>query len=174
MRTVVFLYNELLDEKIQKELGLPLEFISFAYVENMTLYEINGKSIMVTKDTLRKSNRDNKVYGAIFVLNNSEKFLRILDASLMCSKSMIGRNHDLDVHHRTKLKITPIHIKSIEDFLSLKYNEVEQMEIISYMGNVKNKTIREKVQNKTDNRVKYGFDINNFINILLKECKYEE
>lgn len=170
MRQLVFLYNELLDETYQKQLGLSLEFISFAYANNLVIYDMNGRYIAVEKDKIKKTNKDGRVYGGLFILNNSEHYMRVLDASLICSKSVLGVNHKLDLHHRLKMEIVPINFKSVEDFLNLKYNEGDTLKVVSYVGNSENELISKHINNTVRNKVTTGFDINNFINLLIKEC----
>lgn len=175
MRRVVFLYNELLDEGYQKKLKLPLEFVCFAYMNNATMYEIKGKYYALKKDTLKKTKRYDRVYGALYILHNSEHFLRVLDASMTCSKGFIGTNHKLDIFHRVKEKAVPIHFKTIEEFLKMKYNEGEELDIITYIANPQNELIKLNVSNTVRNREVSGLDINNFINLLIKEKRdYEK
>lgn len=169
MKQLLFLYNELLDENYQKKLRLPLEFISFAYIDNALMYDICGRYIAIEDNTLVSSKKYNRVYGALYILDNAEHYLRTLDASLICSRGLIGKNHKLDEFHRVNRLATPIHFKTIEDFLKLKYNESEQINIITYLANTENEFIKSKVNNSTKNRETCGFDINNFINLVLKE-----
>ena len=169
MKQLLFLYNELLDENYQKKLRLPLEFISFAYIDNALMYDICGRYIAIEDNTLVSSKKYNRVYGALYILDNTEHYLRTLDASLICSRGLIGKNHKLDEFHRINRLATPIHFKTIEDFLKLKYNESEQISIITYLANTENEFIKAKVNNSTKNRETCGFDVNNFINLVLKE-----
>lgn len=169
MRTVVFLYNELLDEEYQKKLKLPLEFICFAYLDNAVMYDIKGSYYALKESDLIKVKKHNKVYGALYILHNSEHFLRTLDASLICSKGLIGTNHKLDLFHRVKENVTPIHFKTVEEFFKLKYNEGEEISVITYIANPQNDLIKSNVSNTVRNREVSGLDINNFINLILKE-----
>lgn len=169
MRRVVFLYNELLDENYQKQLKLPLDFVCFAYMEGATMYEMKGKYIALKKDNLKKTKKYDRIYGALYILHNSEHFLRVLDASMTCSKGLIGTNHKLDLFHRSKEKAVPIHFKSIEQFLKMKYNEGEELDVITYLANPQNELIKSNVLNTVRNRETSGLDINNFINLVLKE-----
>ena len=93
MRRVVFLYNELLNEDYQKQLKLPLEFVCFAYINGAVMYDIKGKYCALKENDLKKTRKYNKIYGALYILHNSEHFLRVLDASLTSSKGIIGTNH---------------------------------------------------------------------------------
>ena len=175
MKQLVFLYDDLLDEDYQKKTRLPLEFICFAYIKGVNMYDLRGKYIAVKENTLKKTRKYNKVYGALYILDNYEHTLRTLDALMTCSKSFLGENHKLDIRHREKIKATPIHFKSIEEFTKLKYNEKEEIDVITYLGNPQNELIKSHVLNSVRNREVSGLDINNFINLVLKEkCENEK
>ena len=174
MRQVVFLYNELMNKSYQEKLKLPLEFICFAYIEGAIMYDIKGKYYALKENSLRKTKGYNRVYGALYILHNSEHFLRTLDASLVCSRGIIGKNHKLDVMHRTKEKAIPIHFKTVEEFLKMKYNEGDGLDVITYIANPENELIKSNVINTVRNREVCGLDINNFIDLLLKEVSDEE
>lgn len=175
MKQLVFLYNDLLDEDIQKKARLPLKFICFAYINNAIMYDLNGKYVAIHENELKKTYKYNKVYGALYVLDNSEYNLRNLDAIMVCSKGLIGSNHKYDLMHRQKIKAIPIHFKSIEEFLKMKYNEGEGLDVITYLANPFNNVIKTNVLNTVRNREVSGLDINNFINLVMKEkCENEK
>lgn len=169
MKQLVFLYDEYLDEGKQKLAKLPLEFICFAYIKGVNMYDLRGTYIAIRENTLKKTKKYNKVYGALYILDMSEHYLRILDAVMTCSKGFIGSNHKLDIRHREKIKATPIHFKTIEEFTKLKYNEGEELDVITYLANPQNELIKTNVLNSVRNREVTGLDINNFINLVLKE-----
>lgn len=169
MKQVVFIYNEWLDEEKQKLAKLPLEFICFAYIENTVMYEIKGKYVAIRENKLKKTKKYNKVYGALYILHNSEHSLRTLDAIMTCSKAFIGSNHKYDIMHRENVKVIPIHFKSVEDFLMMRYNEGEEVSAITYLANPINNVIKTNVLNTVRNREVSGLDINNFINLVMKE-----
>ncbi len=171
MRSVVFLYNELLNEDYQKQLKLPLEFICFAYMEGAVMYDIKGKYYAVKENSIKNTKKYNKIYGALYILHNSEHFLRVLDAALVCSKGIIGSNHKLDMFHRVREKAIPIHFKTVEEFLKMKYNEGEGLGIITYIANPENELVKSNVNNTVRNREVSGLDINNFINLLIEKTK---
>lgn len=169
MKQLVFLYDEYLDENKQKLAKLPLEFICFAYIKGVNMYDLRGTYIAIKENTLKKTKKYNKVYGALYILDMSEHYLRTLDAVMTCSKGFIGSNHKLDIRHREKIKATPIHFKTIEEFTKLKYNEGEELDVITYLANPQNELIKTNVLNSVRNREVTGLDINNFINLVLKE-----
>lgn len=173
MKQLVFLYNDILNEEKQKKYRLPLEFICFAYVNNAVLYDFKGNCYMLKRGDLRKSNKNKKVFGALYILHNAENNLRILDAVMTCSKSLIGKNHIKDIMHREYVYARPIHFKTIEEFIKMRYNEKEDVQVMTYFGNINNSYIKTNVMNTTKNREMCGFDIENFINLVLEKEKSE-
>lgn len=173
MKQVIFIYNELLDEEKQKLARLPLEFICFAYIKGAIMYEIKGKYYAIEENKLRKTNQYNKVYGAMYILHSSEHFMRTLDAIMTCSKSFTGANHKYDIMHRLNVKARPIHFKDIEEFVKMKYNETEEVNVITYLANPQNDFIKTNVLNTVNNREVSGLDINHFIDLILARCEDE-
>lgn len=169
MKQLVFLYNELLDEKKQKLAKLPLEFVCFAYVKNAVMYGKRGNYYAIQKEVLHT--KYNKVYGALYVLDHSESNLRRLDAIMVCSKSIIGTNHKYDIMHRVKTIARPIFFENIEEFLKMKYNEKEGVEVTMYFANPQNNFIKTNVLNTVKNREVSGLDIENYINLVLEKEK---
>lgn len=168
MKQLVFLYNELLDENKQKLAKLPLEFICFAYVKGAVMYEKRGNYYAVRKEDITPT-KYNKVYGALYILENTEYTLRTLDAIMTCSKSFVGYNHPRDIMHQHKAKARPIHFKTVEQFLKMKYNEGEELEVLTYFANPQNDFIRTNVLNTVENREVSGLDINNYINLVVEK-----
>ena len=161
MKEAIFIYNELLDEKKQELYKLPINFICFAYLNKAKLYNLNGKCYIT------KTNINNKVYGALYILDNSHQNIRILDAIMGCSRSITGKNHIKDMNWREKVTITPINFNSIEDFMKMRYNEKSDISVITYFANINNNYIKNKVI-KSYNRETCDFDIENLLNLLLK------
>lgn len=172
MKNLVFLYNDLLDENKQNIAKLPLEFVCFAYVKEAVMYEKRGNYYAIQRENL--NTRYNKIYGAIYILDHSERNFRRLDALMTCSKSIIGSNHKYDIMHRTKVKARPIFFKNIEEFLKMKYNEKEGVEVTIYFANPNNNFIKTNVLNSVKNREVSGLDINNYINLVLEKEKRDE
>lgn len=168
MKQVLFLYNNLLDEEFQRKLKLPLEFVCFAYIKNATMYVKRDNCYAV------KDNSKYRVYGAMYILDSSEHNLRRLDAIMTCSKSIIGVNHQYDIMHRVKTKARPIFFNNIEEFLKMKYNEKEGVEVITYFANPQNDFIKTNVLNSVKNREVSGLDINHYINLVLEKEKRDE
>ena len=46
---------------------------------------------------------------------------------------------------------------------------MEEIDVITYLGNINNNVIKTNVLNTVRNREVSGLDINNFINLVLKE-----
>ena len=159
MKEVVFLYNELLDENKQKLYRLPLTFICFAYLEGAQMYSVKDRPYIT------KAKKKYRVYGAIYVLNNSHQNLKVLDAIMENSKGLIGKNHANDINWREKVLVTPIHFDTIEDFFKMRYNETDEIKAITYLVNTSNNYIKNNVI-KSWNRDTCDFDINNFLLLM--------
>lgn len=160
LKEVVFIYNELLDEKKQNLYRIPLTFICFAYVDHAKMYNVKGRTY------ISKTKMNNRVYGALYVLDNSHQNMKILDAIMENSKGIIGKNHVKDINWREKVLVTPIHFKSVEDFVKMRYNESSEISAITYFTNHSNNYIKNNVI-KPYNRETCDFDINNYLNLLL-------
>ena len=57
MKQLVFLYDEYLDEDKQKLAKLPLEFICFAYIKGVNMYDLRGTYIAIKENTLKKTKK---------------------------------------------------------------------------------------------------------------------
>lgn len=107
---------------------------------------------------------NNVVYGALYVLTDEFFHLRTLDAYHLCSLSSIGRNHDLDLTHRTKGPCTPIYFKSLDELDRLLYEEGQPIEAMYYVANPSHPTTQYRVRRITyaNYRILNGIDVTNF------------
>ena len=170
MKQIIFLYNYMLADKWQEKSKLPLTFISFGYI-NAKLYRIEENYIAIDSTSKKHKWNDDKLYGAFYILDSSEYYLRILDGIMGCSLTSLNKNHIMDYMHRKKIEAIPIYFDTITEFAQLLYREKESIQCFAYFGNVQNKLINYKVNNSYRNREKYGFDKVNFINLLNKYKK---
>jgi hypothetical protein len=157
----------MLSDKWQKKSKLPLQFISFAYMRGK-LYRIEDNYIGIDFTSKKHKWNDDKVYGALFLLDESEFYLRTLDGIMGCSLTSLRENHIMDYMHRQKVEITPIHFKNIIEFAQLNYEEKEEIKCFAYIGNMDNKFIQNKVNNTYQNRIKCGYDEKCFIDLITK------
>lgn len=171
MKQLIFCANYMLSDKWQEKSKLPLDFISFAFIEGK-MYRIDKEYITIPflGDKRKKWGQD-RVYGAIFALDKSEYYMRVLDGIMGNSKSVLHKNHDLDYNWRYKLKVTPIHFDTITQFSKLLYIEKDPVECIAYLGNMNNILIKSKINNTYRNRIIDGYDEQHFIDAL---CKYKK
>lgn len=140
---LVFLSDNLVNPANQRNLQLPLEFLSFAFCEAHMYKQINSKNTFLVKKGTYWGNQ--VVYGGLFLLRDFHFYIRTLDALHACSKSMLGRNHDLDLQHRILCPVTPILFHDVEQFKSLRYREKEQINAYVYVGNLKHPKIQQRV-----------------------------
>lgn len=148
MKKALFLYN--ISGTLEKlgELKIPYQFVSYGYIEGALYYCKKDYIALDVNSDLKKHKGFNKVYGILIVIDKSEFYMRAMDAINCCSKTSLNKNHDLDIMHRVKRKFTPISFKSIDDFFKMKYREYEEIEVETYIGNTKNKNIKQMVKRR--------------------------
>lgn len=159
MKKLIFLYNELLDSEKRDLLQIPLTFISFGYIDGK-LYKYKDTVMAIRNGTREWGN--NKVYGALFTLDDYNFNIRFLDGMHVCSKSRIYINHDLDLFHRNEICVTPIVFNTLEEFVTLQYKELEGVLSYAFFGNVKQTKINNMLHNTNSQRIKDGLDKNSF------------
>lgn len=150
--------------KLQREVGIPLQFVTYAHVEGKMFKHYRNNNSFVLQDA--KNPWGNKVvYGAIFHLRDSEFYLRILDAYYGCSLSSLRRNHDLDIEHRIQGIATQISFTSIDELERLKYTELSTVDVQLYVGNIKHPKINQRLNKRNSYRMIDGCDTN-YINLI--------
>ncbi|MDD2493882.1 MAG: hypothetical protein PHE29_01685 [Tissierellia bacterium] len=162
MDKLIFLVNELQNPIRQRELHIPLTFISFGFIKGKLYKHYHSKSTFAINDMNKKWGNET-VYGGLFLCKDFNYYARILDAYHVCSMSTLYRNHIRDIHHRTKINITTISFNSLNDLARLKYNETTQIKAETYIGNPNHPNISKRVlcTNHTY-RIIDGIDVNNF------------
>ena len=168
MRDLIFISNKFINPTICQEFSLPLEFIRFAQIKGKMYYHVRNQDTFVVQDFNRKYG-NNVIYGAVFLLNNFEFYIRQLDAYFACSLSSLGVNHKLDTHHRLAVETTPISFSTVDQFERLLYSEDEPITCHAYLGNLNHPKIETRVkQEKTSHRIPHGIYIKHF-NKLIRE-----
>lgn len=164
---VLFLSNELMSPIWQREMKLPLEFISFAFVEaRMYRHMRSGKSFIVPVD-VKRTWGNTVAYGGLFVVHDFDYYIRTLDAYHMCSLSTLRRNHDYDLHHRVAVRATPIHFSTLDEFKRHKYKENEETTVSAYIGNLKHPNITQRLHEiRHRGRITSGVDVPHFKELL--------
>lgn len=145
---------------------MPLEFITFAYMEGKMYRFAHSKGTFVVQDAKQRWGND-VVYGALFLVNDFHFYIRTLDAYQGCSLSMLGKNHSNDLQHRVHVPITPITFSTRDEFLSLRYKEKESIEALAYVGNLKHPKITQRVYSDVrPYRIIQGIDKPHFVPLL--------
>lgn len=167
-KSMIFLSNELMNPELQREMKLPLEFISFAFVEEMRMYRhLRTMNTFIVPNDVKRTWGNTVAYGGLFILNDFDYFIRTLDAYHMCSLSTLKRNHLYDVHHRVPVQATPIYFSTIEDFTRHKYTEQEPTTVNAYIGNLTNPNITQRLREiRHRGRVTSGVDVPHFTSLL--------
>lgn len=162
MHKLIFLSNELQNPVMQKEMRLPLEFITFGTIQaKMYKHFRNQSNFTVPHGTSKRWGND-VVYGGLFLCKDFDFYARIFDAYNMCSKSILLKNHVKDIHHRVEVDVTPIYFRTLNDLSSLKYREGETITAQAYMGNTKHNKITQRFDKTASYRIVDGIDVDNF------------
>lgn len=174
MDKLIFLSNELQNPHQQRDLRIPLEFITFGMTEGrMYKHFRNQSNFVIPLDSMQVWG-NKVVYGGLFLCKDFDFYARILDAYHVCSLSRLYKNHDLDVHHRVEVDITPIYFQTIEELARLKYREGEPIKAETYMGNLKHAKITQRLNKTVSYRIIDGIDKDNFKQLFGEVTKWKE
>jgi hypothetical protein len=155
---LVFVANELLDPQKREILNIPMEFITFAFIEGKMYRHFRNQGTFILPNHIDWGN--NVVYGAIYAISEFDFYIRLLDSYHQCSYSVLGRNHKRDVHHRTETHATPISFDTFDDFTRLKYRERDEVEVQVYQGNPNHPKITQRLHKSNSYRIQSGVDEN--------------
>lgn len=90
------------------------------------------------QDTFMMESRfrtDDVVYGALFLLSDADFYIQTIDSFMLCSRSILRKNHMKDQNHRITREVTPISFSSIDELDRLMYKENEKVNATLYVGN---------------------------------------
>jgi hypothetical protein len=164
---LIFISNELLSSRVRHALRVPLEFISFAFIDGRMYQHVQNKGTFVVQQGAKKPWGNDVVYGALFLLNDFHFHIRSLDAYHSCSLSALGRNHTYDLHHRELVSTTPITFPDEEHFCSLKYKERENQRAFVYVGNPTHPNIIKRTSSRISGvRIVDGLDKTHYKELL--------
>ena len=172
MKKIIFLYDKFINPKFINKRKLPLTFISFGFIKGK-LYSsstaMRRYSVFATDEGKRKYG-NNKVYGALFVLDRAEHFLRILEGLYACSYLRLNKNHKLDIMHRKVVQFTPIIFPSLDDLSKGKYTELKEVKCIAFYGNILHPHIAHRISNPSNNcfKINSGVDAENFKELYME------
>lgn len=155
---LVFISNQLLDKELVKTLNVPLEPIAFAFIDGK-MYKHYGNEGTFVLD-YGKDWGNNVVYGIIYSIIDFHFYIHLLDSYHQCSKSLVGFNHPMDVHHRIEVQATPIHFDTLDEFSRLKYRESEPLSVNAYHGNLNHPRIKQRLNKTVSYRITDGIDPN--------------
>lgn len=168
---LLFLSNELCSPSWQREMRLPLEFITFAHIKGKMYkhFRNNGSFVLESK----KKWGNDVVYGGIFLLKDFDFYIRILDAYQLCSLSSLYRNHKLDIHHRITTEATPISFSTVDEFERLMYKEREAIRVQTYVGNPNHPKIKQRLNKTVSYRIYDGIDKKHFRELIREVLGYD-
>lgn len=167
---LIFLYDKAMTKEFRETLNLPLEFITFAFVNGKMYeyYEDGPTHIALQNDAIVKSWGNDKIFGAIFALPYYEANIRTLDGLYACSRQRLGMNNPNDIMHRLDIEATPIHFNSIDELARMLYTRRTPIKVQAYFGNPEHQWISHRVLMQRY-RVIDGVDHNNFLKLYEEE-----
>lgn len=163
---LLFLASKEIDPHIREDLRLPMDFVSFAIMKGKMF---RFKREIYVADWV-SGDGNYVVYGALYALSDDYFHIRTLDAMHTCSLSALGRNHDLDVRHRRKVKVNLIRFSSFDNLLKLKYDELDEFEVEAYIANIQHPTVQH-LMSATQH---YNFRVKSGILIEPYRAQYRE
>lgn len=166
MNSLIFLSNELMNPVIQRELRLPLEFITFGMTKGKMYKHFKNKGTFILPPKLSKAWGNTFIYGGLFICKDFDFYARILDAYHVCSLSTMLRNHNQDVQHRVEVEVITIHFQTLDELARLKYREGESIKANTYIGNIKHPKIKIRTKKTTHYRVTSGVDAPHFTQLF--------
>lgn len=165
---LIFLYNELMEEQYRRALGLDMKFISFGYIRDAKLYQLDVDNVIaVNYNDIKGGDGNNKVYGAIFYLHEKEH-KRLIDAYMISSCSVLGGNHIYDTTHYFEGIITPIRFNTLDELSRLLYNESPPVKCGYYLGNINKSQIKNRLI-QSRNRLTSGLLEHSIFSLFLEE-----
>ena len=101
----------------------------------------------------------NNVYGMVYHLPDNQYYLRKLDAYYNCSLSALLRNHSRDINHRTKIKVIPLALETLEVLASHRYElNSEPVEVWTWNANKSLPSVQRRLRLAT-NRIHSGCNV---------------
>jgi len=148
---IIFLSNNLQGQALK----LPLTFLTPAIIKGR-LYKFNKDTILISPECYHKAIDNSVVYGSLYSVPDDNYFLDVLDKLHTCV-----RNHDYSLHHRVTRCVYPISFKNIDELDSLRYTESSPIQVVTYIGNIKNNRVKGVMQEiKYYNRLRIVNGIN--------------
>lgn len=147
-------------------LKLPLQFVCYGITPAKMFYHFrNTDTFIVADDNIPTRSWGNSVvYGGLFLCNDFDFYSRVLDGYHLCSMSLLGRNHQRDLHHRHIINVTPIYFDTLEQLARLQYTEGQPIMAQGYFGNPQHPNILRRIiiRYKMSRRIEEGIDAPNF------------
>lgn len=160
---LIFLSGQMCDPTLQDDLGLPIEFISFAIFKGHIYYDESVDDTFILEST--RSTVD-AVYGGLFLLQDDDFYMPVIDAYNLCSMSVLRKNHIKDRQHRITHSITPISFDTVEQLRRLDYWEREDIEAVIYVGNPNHPNTRRLSRVRSGAKLVSGVHTKPFLSLL--------
>ncbi len=170
MKQLIFLYDRTLDKNYRDKLLLPIQFVSYGYINAKMYHYKEHRDTLIALDNNHISRQwgNDKVFGGVFLLDYYNVTIRTLDGLYGCSKARLNKNNNNDLMHRIKVPVTLITFDSLEDLAVMKYKERKVILADTYLGNPNHQWIRHRIKMQRY-RVIDGVDKQNFKKMFEQE-----
>lgn len=148
MKQLVFLYDRTMDKQYRDKLLLPIHFISYGYINAKMYHYKEHKDTLIAVDNNHVSRKwgNDKVFGAIFLLDYYNVSIRTLDGLYGCSKARLNKNNKNDLMHRVKVPVTLITFNDLDELAVMKYKEKTSIQADAYLGNPNHEWIKHRIK----------------------------
>ena len=143
---LIFIYDKLQLESLQKALHLNLEFVGFAYITGYKLYHYRKSIVAMREMEGKRRYGNNKVFGSVYKVPNFYYNALKLDAYYYCSQARIGKESEHDLRCRVKDDVTIIQFTSKDELINHAYKTSSKIKAYLYTGNRQDKKLLKHIQ----------------------------
>ena len=146
MNKLIFLTSNAMSPRTIKAARIPLQFISFGYAEGRlaTKHRELDDTILIYKPKEQPLYGD-IAYGALFVLEDYEFHIPVLDALMGCTEAITAGLYQ-HVNIRVDVNVVPIAFNSLDEFRRLIYTEKDLISATTYYANPNHITIINRIK----------------------------
>lgn len=142
---LIFIYDKLQLESLQKALHLDLEFVGFAYIKGYKLYHYRKSIVAMREMEGKRRYGNNKVFGSVYKVPNFYYNALKLDAYYYCSQARTGSTSEHDLRQRQEGIAQLIHFDTIKQFVNHAYSPLSMIKVNLYTGNKHDKKLTKHI-----------------------------
>lgn len=173
MNRVIFLYDSLMNPKMQELARIPMKFLSYGYIRAKMYWFNDDKRRRyfavppIKKEHSRQYNT--YIYGGIYIIEDYDEYKNALFAFYNSGYGLTNVITDMDMYVPVTTKVTPISFTSLEEFDKCLYKTSTPIRIMTMFGNEVNPTIQKSITKGGYYRHMRGIDAVSFLASLEKQ-----